>query len=69
MELNSWTLVEQDGDHVLHNSNSILHGTLMHSVSANPNTDCPMMPIDICQENASRVMNRVVMDRRMNQGL
>lgn len=69
MELNSWTLMEQDGEHVLHNSNDILHSNLMHSVNTNQNIDCTMMPIDVCQENANRNLNRMVMDRRLHQGL
>lgn len=65
MELNGWTLVEQDGEHVLHNSNNMLHGNLMHSV---PNTasECNLMSMDVCQETSSRNINRIVIDRRLH---
>ena len=71
MELNSWTLVEQDGEHVLHNSGGLLpvHNNLIHSVATNSSTDCALMPIDVCHENSARNMNRIVIDRRINQGL
>ncbi|XP_065217829.1 myelin regulatory factor isoform X2 [Planococcus citri] len=65
MELNAWTLVEQDGEHVLHNSNNMLHGNLMHSVQ-NPASECNLMSMDVCQEASSRSINRIVIDRRLH---
>ena len=71
MELNSWTLIEQDGEQVLHNSSGLLpiHDSLMHSVGTNPGADCTLIPIDVCQENSSRNINRLVLERRIHQGL
>ncbi|KAK7582583.1 hypothetical protein V9T40_014028 [Parthenolecanium corni] len=68
MKLNSWTLVEQDGEHVLHNANGILHSNLLHPNDSGQNADCSILPIDVCQENNNRNFNRMLIDRRMQQG-